>query len=459
MKTQTKLAIFFFLASMATIVVLSASVYYFIIQYSFTDFYKRLEIRGVVTAKAQLDQEEASQAVLQEVRRLHLERLPEEKEYFIPADDGELPQTADSLGLPLNFFHQILQEGEATHQKENTFYAGILYQGKQDKYLVIVSANNYHNLQLLSHLRNGFLLAILIVSLLALSMAIAFSKKVFQPVKAITRRVMEISSKNLHLRLEDRKVNDEISELSSTFNNMLDRLETAFETQNNFISNASHELNTPLTSIIGQTDVTLAKERTKQEYVETLTVVQREAGRLEKITKSLLFLAQTGLTGKALTFDKVRMDQLLWDVKETIDKMNPRNKVQLNFSLMPDSPELLKVKGNNQLLHLALSNLINNACKYSNNQAVIVSIAASGSKVILVVKDQGIGIPEDELKFIFDPFFRGSNTKAFEGYGIGLPLTRNILRLHQADLEVVSTLNKGTTVQVVLPTGHYTLDQ
>lgn len=458
MKTQTKLALSFFLVSLATIVVLSVGVYYLFIQYSFTDFYKRLEIRGVVTAKAQLDQEEASQAVLREVRELHLEKLPEEKEYFIPADEKLFPETSISLGLPLNFFHQILNEGEATYQKENTFYTGIRYVGKRGTHLVIVSADNYSNLQLLVRLRNILLLAVVLFLVLSLTIAIVFSRKVFQPVQKITNRVKEISSENLHFRLETREVNDEISELSNTFNSMLDRLETSFETQNNFISNASHELSTPLTAIIGETDVALFKERTALEYVEALTAVQQHAGRLEEIIKSLLFLAQTGLTGSALKLDKVRMDQLLWDVKGTIDKINPHNKVQLNLSLMPESPELLKVKGNNQLLHLALSNLVNNACKYSNNNVVSISIAASGDKVIIVVKDQGIGIPEDEMKYIYDPFFRASNAKNFEGYGIGLPLTRNIIRLHQGELEVNSTLNKGTTAQVILPTGHYTLD-
>lgn len=458
MRTQTKIAIIFFLISLATIVILSASVYYFIIQYSSTDFYKRLEIRGVVTAKAYLDQEEASQAVLQEVREMHLEKLPEEREYFLKIEDGkDFTQESSELQLPLSFFTKVLLDGEATYQRDNTFYAGIQYEGKTGKYIVIVSADNYYNIQLLSYLRNILIIAIFIVSLFALSIALVFSKQIFNPVKQITDRVKEISSQSLHLRLNSAKVNDEISELEKTFNNMLDRLETSFETQNNFISNASHELSTPLTTIIGEADVTLVKERTTQEYIDSLTVIQKEAERLEKITKSLLFLAQTGLTGKVQKFEKVRADQLLWDVKSTVDKINPKNKVQLNLSLMPDNPEQLKIKGNEQLLHLAISNLISNACKYSNNQTVIVSIGTAGDKVIIVIKDLGIGIPENELKYIYDPFFRASNTLEYEGYGIGLPLTRNIVRLHKGELLVNSKINEGTTVQISFPIGDFTI--
>lgn len=452
MKTQTKIALIFFLISLSTMVALSAGVYYFIIQYSFTDFYKRLEIRGVVTAKSYLDQEEASQAVLQEVREMHLEKLPEEREYFLKIEEGKgFEKESEELNIPIDFFKKVLKNGEATFRKENTFYAGIQYQGKTGSYIVIVSADNYYNIQLLRNLRNIFLTAIFIVSIFAFTIAFIFSNQVFNPVKKITDRVKEISSQSLHLRLKSAKVNDEMSELEETFNNMLDRLETSFETQNNFISNASHELSTPLTTIIGEADVTLAKERSMQEYIDSLGIIQKEAERLDKITKSLLFLAQTGLTDKVQKFSKVRTDQLLWDVKETVDKINPKNKVQLNLSLMPDNPEQLKIEGNEQLLHLALSNLINNACKYSNNQPVTVSIGTSGDKVIIVIKDSGIGIPASELKYIYDPFFRASNTKEYEGYGIGLPLTRNIVRLHKGELLVSSKLNEGTTVQITFP--------
>jgi len=458
MKTQTKIGLFFFLILLTTILVLSASVYFFTTRYSFTDFYKRLEIRGVVTARAELDNEEASQAVLQEVRELHLEKLPEEKEYFFKIESGNTFEgEAAQLGLPNSFFNTLMETGEATHQSGDIFFAGIRYNGKAGDYLVIVSAANYYSTRHLAYLRNILITGIIAASAFSLFFAFVFSRQVFTPVKEITDKVKEISSQNLHLRLESGRGNDEISELETTFNNMLDRLETAFETQNNFISNASHELSTPLTTIIGEAEVTLSKSRSDKEYVESLTTILNEAERLEKITKSLLFLAQTGFAGKSQKFDKVRVDQLLWDVKSTIDKINPKNKVQINTSLMPESPEQLKIKGNEQLLHLALTNLVSNACKYSHNNPVTISIGAAYNKVIIVIKDSGVGIPEGELKFIYDPFFRASNVTEYEGYGIGLPLARNIVRMHAGELLVVSKINEGTTVQVSFPIGNYPL--
>ncbi|MCZ8215618.1 MAG: HAMP domain-containing protein, partial [Cyclobacteriaceae bacterium] len=231
MKTQTKIAIIFFLISLSTIVVLSASVYYFVIQYAAADFYKRLEIRGFITAKSYLDQEQASQTVLEEVRKMHLEKLPEEREYFLKIEEGKgFEQEAAELYMPLQFFDRVLKFGKANYRKDNTFYAGIQYQGKTGKYIVIVSAENYYNNQLLSYLRKIFTAAIIIVSLFSFFIALIFSRQIFNPVKQITDRVKEISTQSLHLRLDSIKVNDEIRELEKTFNNMLDRLETSFET-------------------------------------------------------------------------------------------------------------------------------------------------------------------------------------------------------------------------------------
>ena len=452
MKTQTKIAALFFLGSLSLIVLLSVSIYFFIIRYSLNDFYKRLEIRGIVTAKAQLDNEEAELPVLQEMREMHLEKLPEEKEFFYKILPNKNFETeANELEIPSSFFDDIIKKGNATYQKGDTFFAGIKYEGRQGVYAVIVSANNYYNSDHLSYLRTILLIAVLVASLLSLSMSILFSKQVFTPVKEIASRVREISSQSLHLRLESRLANDEIRELETTFNHMLDRLETAFETQKNFISNASHELGTPLTTIIGEVDVTLSKQRNVEEYTASLNVVLHEADRLEKITKSLLMLAQTGFNGKVQTLEWIRVDQLLWDVKNTMEKINPKNKVQINLTLMPENPEKLRIKGNEQLLHIAISNVVSNGCKYSGYKPVTVSLGTSNDRVIIVVKDSSIGIPKADIPFIYDPFFRASNSKQYEGYGIGLPLARNIIRMHKGELDVTSTQNEGTIVQFSLP--------
>jgi signal transduction histidine kinase len=114
------------------------------------------------------------------------------------------------------------------------------------------------------------------------------------------------------------------------------------------------------------------------------------------------------------------------------------------------------VQGNVNLLNLAISNIVLNACKYSDNKVVVASLFSENNKTIICVKDQGIGIPEDEVKHIFEPFFRASNTEKFEGYGIGLPLALNIIRLHKGNITINTKEYTGTEIQIILPIAQVT---
>ena len=450
MKTQTRIALTFFLVTLTLMVVLGSGVYFFVIKYTFNDFYKRLETRAVLAARIRLENEPASATAFQEMRDRILEKLPQEEDYFFEITPGkDFQQESQSLKLPVNFFDEIARGKTSRYQKGQIFFSGILYRQDKRSFIVIVSAENYYYSHHLTNLRSIMGIAIVVVALLVLSVSIWFSRYVFLPVRQITNQVKDINSQNLHLRLQASSVHDD--ELKNTFNTMLDRLETSFATQNNFISNASHELGTPLTAIIGEADVALSKTRSHEEYRETIGIILNEAERLERITKSLLFLAQTGFDGKKVKMEIVRVDQLVWDVKETIEKMNPKNKVNIDLSLMPDNHLKLKIKGNSQLLHLAISNIVSNGCKYSSHQPVKLSIGSTDDSVIVVVQDTGIGIPPSEMAYIYDPFYRASNTHNFEGYGIGLPLARNIMRQHRATIVVTSAVNEGTTVRLTFP--------
>lgn len=433
-------------------VVLGGTVYFFVNKYTFTDFYKRLETRAIISARIRFENESSSTSAFQEMRNRILEKLPNEEDYFFEiTPDKNFIKESQQLGLPVSFFATALAGNTAEYQKDNVFFAGIRYSYGKHSYIFIASAENYYYSHHLVNFRRILFGMIIFVSLLMLWISFIFSRYVFNPVREITRQVKDINSQNLHLRLNASRVNDDVNELKITFNTMLDRLETSFGTQNNFISNASHELGTPLTVIIGEADVALSKTRTPEEYRDSLMIILNEAERLERITKSLLFLAQTGFDGKKQKMEIIRADQLLWDVKETIDRLNPKNKVIIDLSLIPDNPLKLKIRGNAQLLHLAISNIVNNGCKYSSNQPVKISIATTSESVIIVVKDQGIGIPKSELDFIYDPFYRASNTNNFEGYGIGLPLARNIIRQHNGTIVVSSEVDKGTTVRLTIP--------
>ncbi|MFY0255388.1 sensor histidine kinase [Chitinophaga sp. 30R24] len=451
MKIRTKILLVFAGLTISTILIMSVLVYYFANQHSFEDFYKRLEIRAYLTAKATLPHYEPNSVVYNEIREEHLEELPAEKEYFLQVgSNGEVKQDAQ-LSLPRSFYHQVIRENKATYREGDHFYEGILYKSKQGLYVVIVSAINQYSVDYLAWLRKILLICSIASSAILVAAGIFFSDYILRPLRHMMTQVKSISSRNLHLRLNVDNSRDEINDLANTFNNMLDRLETAFETQNNFVSNASHELSTPLTAIIGEAELALNKTRTPEKYVYSLENILGEAVRLEHITKSLLHLAQTGFDGKKQAWTQIRTDELLFTVKNTIDKLYPGNKVAIDYSLFPEEEEKLQITGNAQLLELALTNIVANAIKYSNNAPVSLALAATEKKNIIIVKDQGIGIPPEDQPYIFSPFFRASNTHHFKGYGIGLPLAMNIMRMHKSDIIVDSQVNQGTEIRIELP--------
>lgn len=452
MKTQTKIALSLVLFNSLILLSFGIGIYFFLNEYAYVDFYKRLETRATIGAKYNLKIDTANARSFKKIREQHLEKLESEREYIMKVGSStELKSLSGTHFVPLSLLENIMKEGKGRYQEGNTFYNGIKLQHGNATYLSIVSANNRFVTNHLKFLRNILLWGILFTVIIMAYLSVYFSKHFFDPIREMIEKVKQISTENIHLRLKEPENNNEISELASTFNDLLNRIETAFETQKNFISNASHELATPLTAIIGEADVALIKERKPEEYQKTLQNVLQQAERLNQITKSLLFLAQTGYKGKKNVFEIVRIDEVLWEVKALIDKLNPDNKIILDLSLLPEDPKKLKISGNKQLLHLALANLLNNACKYSHNKPVSVHIGASHDQVLLFIKDQGIGIPESELAFIYDPFFRASNTRLFEGYGIGLPLARNIIKLHNGTLLVTSKPDNGTSVQMSFP--------
>ncbi len=452
MSSIRKITILLIISISLILFFLGSSVYYFLSNYSYADFYKRLEVSVSVAEKRHFESNHKDAQVLKNIREEHLELLSDEKEYILycPSETA-IKQIAETNSIPINLLNLVYTQKFANFQKDDIFYYGKKRETPKGFYFVIVSAKNYYNSHHLILLRKVLLVGGFISILIIIYLTYLFSKRFFDPIDKIISKVNSISTDNIHLRLDDIKNTDEIKRLTTTFNNLLNRIEIAFETNKNFISNASHEFGTPLTAIIGEADVALLKDRTPVEYKEALQKILKQSERLNKISQSLLFLAQIGYKENKFNYSIIRTDELILQANEIMNQLIPKNNIKIDFELLPENPKKLKVMGNKDLLMLAITNIMTNACKYSSNKPVIVSLASTNNEIVLIIKDQGIGIPESELPFIFDPFFRASNTTAYDGYGIGLPLSQNIIKIHKGELMINSVLHKGVTVQVKIP--------
>lgn len=451
MKIQTKIALLFTVVCTLIIVALSIAIYYFANEKAFQDFYTRLELRATIAAKANLDTNNVSTAAFEQVRNEHLQRLPEEREYIVRIDSLQSQiKTGLHAKVPQVFFNDIIANKKASYRKGYRFFKGIYYQSSKGNYAIIISAEHAYARNFLLNLKTILITASLISTVIIFTIGVLFSKQIMAPIRSITREVKYINTTSLHRRLILKEGKDEIAELSNTFNNMLSRLEASFETQNNFVSNASHELNTPLTVIIGEAEFALSKTRTCQQYQQGLQVILLQAEKLKSLTKSLLELAQSGFSGN-LSFEAVNVNELLQNIQKVAFSIYPDCSLIIDYSLQPDNVDELSVKGNFHLLELCISNIILNACKYSTGDKVTVALASSDKYVIFIIKDTGIGIPKQDIPHIFDPFFRASNVRSSKGYGIGLPLAQNIIKLHNGFIDISSKEAEGTEAVVKIP--------
>ncbi|OOG18106.1 hypothetical protein BWD42_12570 [Sphingobacterium sp. CZ-UAM] len=423
-------------------------IFYSITNFAFTDFYKRLDLRRNIAAEKFLNSKSASQTDQWSLD--FIENLNNQHEFLVEFDkNGKIVQ---SQGFYTELWDKINKTGTSNFKAGHQFYSTKYFTKNNKHYIVGASAENYFYTHHLAYLRNLLIISLILGILFILVVSVFMKRSFLKPILTMMKEVQQIGSENLDKRLDEEKYKGELHDLAFTFNSMLTRLETSFETQKNFISNASHELNTPLTSIIGQADLALSKERTVEEYQRTLCKIIESAEHLEKKTKALLMLARTGFVSNSTTFNPVRIDQIVMDAELTVKAINDKFKITTDFSLLPDDSMRLKVNGNAILLQLALSNIISNACKYSSNRTAYIALGALNNKVFILIKDKGIGIPSKELGYIYDPYFRASNTNGIDGYGIGLPLARNIIKLHGGTLKVNSVVGEGTTVEIELPT-------
>lgn len=412
-------------------------------------FLKRLEDRAKIVASIHFQKDPEKIRYYKELKKNGLEELIEEEEFVLKINSANSFEYNTKLNLPNDFYTKILSTGKNFFEIDNKYYFGQVFEETGQKYIVIIGARDRKGNTTTVYIVKIMLFGGIGFVLLAFFLGRLLAIGVINPVSRITKEVNRISASNLHNRLPELKNSDEISDLTATFNDMLDRLETSFEIQANFINNASHELKTPITTIIAESEIMLLKEREVPEYIQSLENIYSQASRLGNLTESLLKLTQTGYDGKKQVLDIARIDELLLDVKSDIDKIFPDNRVSVKLNFAPKDSNLLLIPCNKPLLELAINNIITNGVKYSDNNEVFVMLTANEELIKISINDIGIGIPPEDIPHLYEPFFRGKIAAKYIGYGLGLPLASKIIRMHDGEIQVQSEQNKGTIVTII----------
>lgn len=275
------------------------------------------------------------------------------------------------------------------------------------------------------------------------------TRKAFTVVNELIEKAGNISSQNLNLRLNVRDSTDELVELTLTFNRMMDRIEKAYEKQKQFVSNASHELRTPIAVIQGYARMLERWGKDDRAILEeSISAINKEAKNMQDLVEKLLFIARNDKDTMVLIKNEFDMSELMRELVRDTEMLNTEHKVE---SLIKPG---IKVFGDPDRIKQALRIFVDNAIKYTEKGGVItIRLEEEDKYAVAVIKDTGIGIPENELPNIFDRFYRvdASRERNKGGHGLGLSIARIIVLRHGGRIKISSKVGGGTRFRVYFP--------
>ena len=295
-------------------------------------------------------------------------------------------------------------------------------------------------------------IATTIIILLSSVCTYFLTKKALTPLQKLTSEVSQIQAQNLSTQLPVPNSKDEIAQLTSSFNEMLTRLDNAFSTQKQFSANAAHELRTPLAVL--QTNLEVFEKKQKPEMIEyrqLFTMIKEQTARLSQLVGTLLDM--TNLKSVPRT-DQVSLEELVDEVFCDLDPIAEKAGISIHFNDSSNQDLHSDVTGSYVLLYRAVYNLVENAIKYNRpHGSVSVSVKQENGQAMVLVTDTGIGISPENQKKIFDPFFRvdKSRSRAMGGAGLGLALVDSIAREHGGSVKVLESNEKGSIIALMLP--------
>jgi signal transduction histidine kinase len=287
--------------------------------------------------------------------------------------------------------------------------------------------------------KKGVVLVLFALLAGVMTLAYLLIRRVLRPVKWLNEGVKEVSRGNLKHRVPLKK-SDELGQLAQAFNDMTDRIREMLQAKEQLMLDVSHELRSPLTRMKVALEF-LAEGKSKQN-------IKKDIEEMELMINEILDTARMHHVHGKLNLRTINLVDLLQEILPDYEKQPP------GITLV-DLPSVIEVKVDPEQIKIVLKNIINNAIKYSGPESdpIRISVEIREPYVLLYIKDNGLGIPQEELSFIFEPFYRvdKSRSKRTGGYGLGLSLCKTIMEAHDGNIEIDSTPDEGTTVSLFIP--------
>ncbi len=456
MSIRSRLMLVFVLLTGIILLVFSFFVYYSTLSIRINSFYDRLEERIEISFRM-IDAEISTDldSINPSLRNTFWTILPEE-EIIVYNENGGFYYINEFPFFDFNyskFLTQIGDSGYLQSKEGNRQFVGAsrVLQGK--KYIVFVSASDKNGQRLIFNLKITLFVAYFASILFLILIGWYFSRESFKPIERIIETAEKISETDLDLRIPLPHNKNELAKLVITINESFDRFQKTIELHRNFVAHASHELRTPLTGLKGELELALLKIRTAEEYQEHIRAAHETSDYMNNLLNKLLLLAQTSSNTSHIKFNTLRSDEVVQDAIQRIQPFYPNRTMKFHFQSDHIDDSQLSFLGNEELIGIAVFNILDNALKYSSEKEVIVCIGVEENQNLNWIKitDYGIGIPPDDIAHIFEPFYRSKySSNSAGGFGIGLALAKQIVELHFGKILVSSELSSGTSIKIIL---------
>jgi signal transduction histidine kinase len=390
MKASGKISIIYSLITIGLILIAGVMFYFFSSGYTQNLYYKYLDEKADAVAEEKYSIDEVDSVTYHNMVLRRKNSIPTSKELFINVANRKTAEKQLSTYLDQKQMKDLFNNKTVNFKKGQEVGTSFIYYDNTGTFAVVVLSRNPYGNEIGRTLGWAILILVLVSAVILYLISRLYAKR------------------------------------------MLDRIDQDYQTEKMFVNNASHEINNPLTAIQGECEVALMRDRSSEEYKNSLQCISGETNRIISIMRELLTFSHTR-SGNIDTnnLENVKMSDFINHLSDDYTHIS----VVSDFSVLADE----------ELLDIAVKNLVNNARKYSGGSPVDIVID-NGS---LKIEDHGIGIPETDIAHIFEPFFRARNTGSVKGKGVGLALAKSILKNFGASIHVFSQEGKGTSMNVM----------
>ena len=436
MKLKYRFPLYFSLLFSLILAAAVIVVYYLFANFRKQEFIDRLSEKAETSFNLLIVVKEIDSSMFKIIDKNSINRLYHEETQIFNDSLRMIYSSLDTIpgGLTDQELRSVKEKKRVSKSEGKYDIVGLYYTYENKGYYVAITAEDRYGNRKLHYLKLLLISAFICGTGSVWLLSFYLSKLTLKPLDTLRHQIQEVNTKNLTARITEPERKDEIKALSHSFNQMLTRIDKAYQSQKDFTSNASHELRTPLAKIITQLENLLNEKNLTATNKTTLKSIAEDAYQLSDIVTSLLVLSKMESDEAAFSFKKIRIDEVIFSTAAQLSNLHPDFKLHFEIENETNHELKMEINGDETLLKIAVLNLLKNGYAYSNNHSVKCVVKQCERTLQLFFINNGELPDVEDTDILFETFTRGSNSVSRPGSGIGLNIVKRILDYHHATI-------------------------